>query len=126
MVEESRDLEHLSGTLAIARRDDGRVHVLEPALLEELVGRKRQAVSYALDRSNRVGAAPQVDLLTEELHGKLGLGDGIGCGLARAQVKALCRVYLNLLLATFGGGLDLSLDDDANALQSSKGESISL
>ena len=70
--------EHLSGALAVARRDDGRVHPLELALMEELMHRHRQRVSDAAKRTKGVGARSKVRHFAQVLVG-MGLRlDGIG------------------------------------------------
>mmetsp|Transcript_10783 Transcript_10783/g.21639 ORF Transcript_10783/g.21639 Transcript_10783/m.21639 type:complete len:224 (+) Transcript_10783:1164-1835(+) len=90
--EEGGDLEHLARTLTVARRDDGRVHVLKAALLEELVRGEGEAVADALDGSDGVGAAAEVDFLPQELQAEFGLGHGVGAGLTMPQMQDLRRV----------------------------------
>jgi hypothetical protein len=52
------DLEHFAGALAVRRRDDGRVNVQEPALVEKLVGGKGARVPHTGRSPNLQGSNP--------------------------------------------------------------------
>ena len=59
--------EHLAGPLAVARRDDGRVHVDEPAVLEEAVDGGGGHRADAEHGAEQVRARPQMLLGAQEL-----------------------------------------------------------
>ena len=52
LVQHRRHREHLAGALAVGRRDDRRVDVLETTLLEEQVRRERARVAHASHRAD--------------------------------------------------------------------------
>ena len=62
-----RHLKHLSRAFAIARRNNRRIQVNEPAIVEEAVNGIRQTVAHTHHRTDRVGAGPQVGYLPQVL-----------------------------------------------------------
>ena len=64
---EGRHAEQLARALAVAGGDDGRVHVGEPAFLEEVVDGVGQAAAHAEHGAEEVGARPQVRDGAQEL-----------------------------------------------------------
>mmetsp|Transcript_188 Transcript_188/g.472 ORF Transcript_188/g.472 Transcript_188/m.472 type:complete len:424 (-) Transcript_188:333-1604(-) len=110
---ERRHLEHLASPLAVGCRNDGRVHVQEPVVLEELVRGVGEGVSDARDGPDRVGARPQVCNLPQKLHALLFLGEWILASVSSPQVKDPARLELDLLLGALGGFGQLPLDEHA-------------
>ncbi len=63
---EGRDLEHRARAFGVARGDDGRMDVVETALLKELVNCKGHAVAHAGDGAECVGTHPEVGKFPQE------------------------------------------------------------
>ena len=87
--------EHLAGALAVARGDDGRVHIDEAALLEEAVDGRRCDGADAEDGTEEVRARAQVLLRAQELDGGAlllqriaGVGDALDHNLGRGARRA--------------------------------------
>jgi len=73
--------EHLAGALAVAGGDDGRVEIEEAAVLEELVGRRRQAVADPRHGAEGVRPGPQVGHLAQVLEAVALLLERIALGI---------------------------------------------
>lgn len=65
--------EHLARSLRIVARDDGRVQVIEVAVVVVFVGREGQRVPQAEDGAEGVRPHPELSVLAQELH-RLALG----------------------------------------------------
>ena len=86
--------EHLAGALAVARGDDGRVHVDKALLLEEAVDGRRCDGADAEDGAEEIRAWAQVLLRTQELDGGAlllqriaGVGDALDHNFGRGEAQ---------------------------------------
>ena len=100
------DVEHLAGALAVARGDDGGVHVDEAAILEEAMDGSGGHGAHAEDGAEQVGARAQVLLSAQELHGGALLlqrvvrsGNALDHDLGRGELEGLRGVRRELELA---------------------------
>ena len=111
---EGRDLEHLARALGVGGGDEGRVDVVEAALLEELVDGEGHAVADPGHRAEGIGPGPEVGDLAEELEGVGLLLEGIALGGGLADDGEASGLDLELL-ARGGRGDEAAFDADAGA-----------
>src|SRR5262249_61785253 len=64
-----RNPEHGPCALAVRRRDDGRVHIQEPTLSEEVVNGKRERIADSEHGPEGVRSGAKVRDIAQELHG---------------------------------------------------------